>query len=81
MDGDVTEIDRGGRRAAAAAATGLRAIARRYTPAAATGGDRRAAVPAATTRHASPCRSRYVRLTQPLVRDTKGGELRPATWG
>ena len=22
----------------------------------------------------------YVRLTQPLVRDTKGGELRPATW-
>jgi predicted molibdopterin-dependent oxidoreductase YjgC len=22
----------------------------------------------------------YVRLTQPLVRDTKGGTLRPATW-
>ena len=22
----------------------------------------------------------YIRLTQPLVRDTKGGELRPATW-
>jgi predicted molibdopterin-dependent oxidoreductase YjgC len=22
----------------------------------------------------------YVRLTQPFVRDTKGGELRPATW-
>jgi formate dehydrogenase major subunit len=22
----------------------------------------------------------YVRLTQPLVRDTKGAELRPATW-
>ena len=22
----------------------------------------------------------YMRLTQPLVRDTKGGELRPATW-
>ena len=22
----------------------------------------------------------YVRLTQPLVRDTKGGDLRPATW-
>jgi predicted molibdopterin-dependent oxidoreductase YjgC len=22
----------------------------------------------------------YVRLTQPLVRDTKGGELRQATW-
>jgi formate dehydrogenase major subunit len=22
----------------------------------------------------------YVRLTQPLVRDTRGGELRPATW-
>ena len=22
----------------------------------------------------------YVRLTQPLVRDTKGGELRPVTW-
>ncbi|MBF8289741.1 MAG: fdnG [Chloroflexi bacterium] len=22
----------------------------------------------------------YVRLTQPLVRATKGGELRPATW-
>ncbi len=22
----------------------------------------------------------YVRLTQPLVRDTKGGELRSATW-
>jgi predicted molibdopterin-dependent oxidoreductase YjgC len=22
----------------------------------------------------------YVRLTQPLVRDTKGGELRVATW-
>ena len=22
----------------------------------------------------------YVRLTQPLVRDTKGGPLRPATW-
>ena len=22
----------------------------------------------------------YVRLTQPLVRDVKGGELRPATW-
>ena len=22
----------------------------------------------------------YVRLTRPLVRDTKGGELRPATW-
>jgi predicted molibdopterin-dependent oxidoreductase YjgC len=22
----------------------------------------------------------YVRLTQPLVRDAKGGELRPATW-
>ena len=23
---------------------------------------------------------RYVRLTQPLVRDTKDGELRPASW-
>ena len=22
----------------------------------------------------------YVRLTQPLVRDTKGGKLRPASW-
>jgi formate dehydrogenase major subunit len=22
----------------------------------------------------------YVRLTQPLVRETKGGEFRPATW-
>jgi formate dehydrogenase major subunit len=22
----------------------------------------------------------YVRLTQPLVRDTRGGELRPASW-
>ena len=22
----------------------------------------------------------YVRLTQPMVRDAKGGELRPATW-
>jgi formate dehydrogenase major subunit len=22
----------------------------------------------------------YVRLTQPLVRDTKGGDLRPAPW-
>ena len=22
----------------------------------------------------------YVRLTQPLVRDTKGSDLRPATW-
>jgi predicted molibdopterin-dependent oxidoreductase YjgC len=22
----------------------------------------------------------YVRLTQPLVRDMKGGDLRPATW-
>ena len=22
----------------------------------------------------------YVRLTQPLVRDSKGGSLRPATW-
>jgi formate dehydrogenase major subunit len=22
----------------------------------------------------------YLRLTQPLVRDTKAGELRPATW-
>lgn len=22
----------------------------------------------------------YVRLTQPLVRDVKGGDLRPATW-
>ena len=22
----------------------------------------------------------YMRLTQPLVRDTKGGDLRPATW-
>jgi formate dehydrogenase (hydrogenase) len=22
----------------------------------------------------------YVRLTEPLVRDRKGGELRPATW-
>jgi formate dehydrogenase major subunit len=22
----------------------------------------------------------YVRLTQPLVRETKGGELRPASW-
>ena len=22
----------------------------------------------------------YIRLTQPLVRDTKDGELRPATW-
>ncbi len=22
----------------------------------------------------------YVRLTQPLVRDSKGGDLRPATW-
>lgn len=22
----------------------------------------------------------YLRLTQPLVRETKGGELRPATW-
>ena len=22
----------------------------------------------------------YVRLTQPLVRDAKGGELRPTTW-
>jgi len=22
----------------------------------------------------------YVRLTQPLIRDSKGGELRPASW-
>ena len=29
-------------------------------------------------RHSLP--KSYVRLTQPLVRDTKGGELRPATW-
>jgi formate dehydrogenase (hydrogenase) len=27
-----------------------------------------------------PVAKPYVRLTQPLVRDTKGGELRPATW-
>ena len=27
-----------------------------------------------------PLAKPYVRLTQPLVRDTKGGELRPATW-
>jgi formate dehydrogenase major subunit len=27
-----------------------------------------------------PLPKSYVRLTQPLVRDTKGGELRPATW-
>jgi predicted molibdopterin-dependent oxidoreductase YjgC len=29
---------------------------------------------------APPVPKSYVRLTQPLVRDTKGGELRPATW-
>jgi formate dehydrogenase major subunit len=28
----------------------------------------------------TPLPKPYVRLTQPLVRDTKGGELRPATW-
>jgi predicted molibdopterin-dependent oxidoreductase YjgC len=28
----------------------------------------------------NPLPKSYVRLTQPLVRDTKGGELRPATW-
>jgi len=27
-----------------------------------------------------PLPKSYVRLTQPLVRETKGGELRPATW-
>jgi formate dehydrogenase major subunit len=27
-----------------------------------------------------PLPKRYLRLTQPLVRDTKGGPLRPATW-
>jgi formate dehydrogenase major subunit len=28
----------------------------------------------------APVAKPYVRLTQPLVRDTKGSELRPATW-
>ena len=28
----------------------------------------------------NPLPKSYVRLTQPLVRETKGGELRPATW-
>jgi predicted molibdopterin-dependent oxidoreductase YjgC len=31
-------------------------------------------------RRRPPVAKPYVRLTQPLVRDTKGGELRPATW-
>ncbi len=33
-----------------------------------------------TTEAWKPLPKSYVRLTQPLVRDTKGGELRPATW-
>ena len=28
----------------------------------------------------NPLPKSYVRLTQPLVRDTRGAELRPATW-
>lgn len=28
----------------------------------------------------NPLPKEYVRLTQPLVRETKSGELRPATW-
>jgi formate dehydrogenase major subunit len=34
----------------------------------------------ATKEARKPLPKSYVRLTQPLVRDTKGGELRPATW-
>src|SRR5665811_1536331 len=34
----------------------------------------------AQRRHEFTLPKSYVRLTQPLVRDTKGGELRPATW-
>ena len=37
-----------------------------------------AACPNAEARNLLP--KSYVRLTQPLVRETKGGELRPATW-
>jgi len=31
-------------------------------------------------RHGGPLPKSYVRLTHPLVRDTRGGELRQATW-
>ena len=35
---------------------------------------------AVTPQEATAVAKAYVRLTQPLVRDTKGGELRPTTW-
>src|SRR5690606_20382073 len=43
------------------------------------------AIRATLTASSSPARRHlvpksYVRLTQPLVRDERGGELRPATW-
>src|SRR6185503_8878947 len=37
-------------------------------------------MPAGGLETEAPLPKSYVRLTQPLVRDTKGGELRPATW-
>src|SRR4029079_4110703 len=45
---------------------------RTLVPSAPAGGENR--------RHGGPLPKAYVRLTHPLVRDTKGGELRQATW-
>src|SRR4029077_8625239 len=39
-----------------------------------------ATLPVSSNRRRPPVAKPYVRLTQPLVRDTKGGELRPAAW-
>src|SRR6188472_2575535 len=39
-----------------------------------------ATLAASSNRRRPPVAKPYVRLTQPLVRDTKGGDLRPASW-
>jgi anaerobic selenocysteine-containing dehydrogenase len=57
---------------------------RRYTPPVGQeAGDELGAMRCAARRSMEarkPLPKSYVRLTQPLVRDTKDGELRPATW-
>ena len=63
--GTVAPLARPG--APAGAVLPARASTRRYTP-------------RVGNRRRPPVAKPYVRLTQPLVRDTKGGELRPASW-
>jgi len=54
--------------------------ARRHTAGGALPCPHGATLGASSNRRRPPVAKPYVRLTQPLVRDTKGGDLRPATW-